>query len=270
MNSYSSDIWGEIPEPESFVELISLITKNTFPGINVSYWRGQSNIDWKIDSSMVRKIKKDARNSNKQNKNLDQSVLYWEKILISEAKKNLYNYDDSGRKLGDIELLAKLQHYGAATRLLDFSKNVLIALWFCVSATDDSDRTGLLLGIDTTVISGMENKFDFEKDYETFVNDVCESEAIWLVDPPANVQRIVSQNSVFLCSKSVTEKHGSFLLPKEECYKKIIAISPKLKEDSLKMLSECFNITPFTIYPDIEGFANAYSVKWPVSKFTRW
>ena len=79
--------------------------------------------------------------------------IYWENILLNEAKKNLHHYDERGRKLGDIELLAKLQHYGAATRLLDFSKNVLIALWFCVSDREYKDKTGLLLGIDTDIVT---------------------------------------------------------------------------------------------------------------------
>lgn len=270
MKTYSSDLWDNIFEPETFVELIDLILKKFKPGLNVRFWRGQANISWKLQPSIVRKIQLDANRKNIKCKELDKSILYWENILLNEAKKNLHHYDERGRKLGDIELLAKLQHYGAATRLLDFSKNVLIALWFCVSDREYKDKTGLLLGIDTDIVSGMENKFDFDESYNHFVDSVCESNNIWLVDSPANVSRISSQHSVFLCSKSVNKKHGTFLVPEEDKYKIVIAISPELKEECLAVLSQQFNITPFTIYPDIEGFANANSSKWELAAFTRW
>lgn len=270
MKKYDSALWGEINEPENFVELITYITQSQKPGINVRYWRGQADITWQLIPSIVRKIKLEEYNQKKTGKELDKSIAYWESILLNEAKKNLYNYDDCGRQLNDIELLAKLQHYGAATRLLDFSKNVLIALWFCASEPNYKDTTGLLLGIDTDVMLGMENKFDFDTNYSAFFNKVCRKEQIYIIDSPAIVSRISAQNSVFLCSKSVDEKYGTFILPNSEWYKKVIAISPVLKNECIKILSECFNITPLTIYPDIEGFANANSTKWRLSEFTRW
>ena len=40
-------------------------------------------------------------------------------------------YDEkNGRKLSHLEMLAELQHYGAATCLMDFSYSAQIALWF--------------------------------------------------------------------------------------------------------------------------------------------
>ena len=270
LKKYDSVLWGEINQPENFIELMTYITQNQKPSINVRYWRGQADITWQLTPSIVRKIKLEEYNRNKSGKELDKSIAYWESILLNKAKKNLYNYDDCGRQLNDIELLAKLQHYGAATRLLDFSKNVLIALWFCIFDPQYKNTTGLLLGIDTDIMSGMENEFDFEINYSDFSNEVSKSNNICIVDSPAIVSRISSQNSVFLCSKSVDDKHGTFMLPDSEWHKKVIAISPQLKSECLKILSECFNITPLTIYPDIEGFANANSTRWKLSEFTRW
>lgn len=270
MKNYDSVLWGEINEPESFVELITEITQNEKQGINVKYWRGQADVAWQLSPSIVRKLQSNGCSRIESGKALDKSIAYWETILLNNAKKSLYNYDERGRQLNDIELLAKLQHYGAATRLLDFSKNVLIALWFCVSEPQYKETTGLLLGIDTDIMSGMENEFDFDTNYSEYFKKIEESNHICLVDSPAIVPRIVSQNSVFLCSRSVNEKYGTFMLPDDKCYKKIIAISPQLKSECITILSECFNITPLTIYPDIEGFANANSTKWSPTEFTRW
>lgn len=270
MKIYESDLWGEVEAPETFIELISLITHNTKPGINVSYWRGQADIAWPLEPSIVRKIKLDGNNKNKSGKELDRSIQFWEERLLTKAKKNLYNYDVHGRELGDIELLAKLQHCGAATRLLDFTKNVLVALWFCASDDRKKNDIGLLIGIDTDVIAGMEDEFIFEKNHAEFFSGVCQSNKIWMVDSPANISRISAQHSVFLCSKSAIENYGTLLLPESKTRRRIIAISPELKIESLRILSECFNITYLTMFPDFEGFAEAHSSKWENSKFTRW
>jgi hypothetical protein len=45
-------------------------------------------------------------------------------------------------KLSDLELLLELQHYGAATGLVDFSRDFLIALWF--AAHDNKGKNGFV------------------------------------------------------------------------------------------------------------------------------
>ncbi|MCR8998507.1 FRG domain-containing protein [Rahnella perminowiae] len=45
----------------------------------------------------------------------------YERDLLLNAWHQGYGYEN-GRKLTDFELLAKLQHHGAATRLIDVSK----------------------------------------------------------------------------------------------------------------------------------------------------
>lgn len=272
MKKYNSSLFGEIDCPETFLELLQLVMQDKAhdsPGINVSYWRGQANINWELNSSITRRILLSYKNISGEN--LDSRILFWEESLLKKAKRNYYNYDERGRLLSDLELLAKLQHHGTATRLLDFSKNVLIALWFCVSDTKNKNETGLMLGINTDIIAGEgEDTFDFQLSYREFFQEVCSSQNIWMVDAPAVVSRISSQSSVFLCSKSVRSKYGYFPLPQEDKYVKIIAISPKLKDSCLKILSECFNLTPYTIFPDIQGFSNANSTQWKMSEFDRW
>jgi hypothetical protein len=48
--------------------------------------------------------------------------------------------------LCELELLARLQHHGAATRLLDCSRNAFVALWF--ACRWEPDRDGVLLGFE--------------------------------------------------------------------------------------------------------------------------
>ena len=48
--------------------------------------------------------------------------------------------------LSGLELLAALQHMGAHTRMLDFTHNALVALWFACLSRDDRD--GRIFGVD--------------------------------------------------------------------------------------------------------------------------
>lgn len=276
MQTFDSAIWGQIPQPEDFIELMSLILENKKgKGQNVSFWRGQAQVEWKLDSSIVRKALKTVPSLTSA-KRLEDIISMGEEMMINKAKKNLLDYDERGRKLSDIELLARLQHFGAATRLVDFSKNVLNALWFCVSDRDLTNDVGILLGIDTDVIAGVgENFFDFKQDYSTFckalerLNHNGKTDVL-MVDAPVTTQRISAQHSVFLCSVCKNSIHGFFQLPEEDKYLKIIAISPTLKKSALDIISSHFDITPYTIFPDIEGFASANSSKWNFYEFDRW
>ena len=260
MENFHSNIWGDVVAPTSFLEIMNYTVDSKK---EVFYWRGQSNISWTVDSSIVRRAK------HEKVSDINRHIGYWEKNLIEDAKQKLYHYGTNGHILSDIELLAKLQHFGASTRLLDFSKNILIALWFC--ASENREKTGLLIGISTNIIRGAgEGRFDFNQNYDDFIEKVLSSKGdIWFIDAPSIVTRITSQSSVFLCSKCIETTYGSFSFPEKKYYS-LIAISPNLKKEIIIVLSKYFNITPYTIFPDIEGFAKANSTQWKFSQFDRW
>jgi hypothetical protein len=44
-----------------------------------------------------------------------------------------------GGRLATVDLFARLQHYGVPTRLIDFSRSVLVALYFAVAENQDVD-----------------------------------------------------------------------------------------------------------------------------------
>lgn len=127
MKVHQCTIWGKIPEPESIEEIIQLALSMSKNYGRVRMWRGQADIDWPIHSGAYRRLK----NSSYSNPN-DKDIRWYEKTLIQQASHKGYHYIN-GRALSDLELLARLQHHGAATRLIDFSKNVLVALFFCVT-----------------------------------------------------------------------------------------------------------------------------------------
>ena len=94
----------------------------------VLIFRGQANRRWPLNSSADRRLQEqDTAPSLSE---------YLTKSLIEPARLEGYAHRQD-KELNDLELLAALQHQGAATCLVDFTFNFHIALWF--ACQDDSE-----------------------------------------------------------------------------------------------------------------------------------
>lgn len=106
----------------NLVTTISSIKNDDLPGDAVIF-RGISNSQYNLVPGLARLNKLD------ENTELE---------LINDF---LTRRPDAFDRLSDFDLLAKMQHYGLPTRLLDFSLNPLVALYFaCESKTTKSGR----------------------------------------------------------------------------------------------------------------------------------
>lgn len=105
-------------------------------------FRGMSNHNWKLEPSYKREFNycKDFENS-----------------MITEIKT--LRPKEFSNELSNFDLLAKLQHFGLPTRLLDFSTNPLVALYF--ACRDNFEETGRVVCTnntsDTSTIDLIEN-----------------------------------------------------------------------------------------------------------------
>ncbi|PEE81779.1 FRG domain-containing protein [Bacillus toyonensis] len=264
MNTVEFDLFGRVVEPENFNELIEIITRDLKPGsTNVKLWRGQGDISWPIHSGAYRRILHANSDFVKE-----EDIIIYEKRLINQARHKGFGYQD-GRILTDIEILAKLQHHGAATRLVDFSKNALIALWFCINSSPS--ETGLLLGVHSSCVGGFESTIHANKnDYNNFADELSSKEYPMLIDPPIVSPRISAQHGLFLYSKVSDSPMGSLKLPNNENDRIFIAIKPHLKEIIKEILMHSFNIRDETIYPDLDGFSAANSTLKSIGDMYRW
>ena len=114
-------------------------------------YRGLADADWEVESSAYRRIRVS------QEEPLPVTFQNYIEQLLNTSGLQGFRYQHD-RKLSDLELLAELQHYGAATCLIDFTENALIALWFAcreelhkdgkvvAMATDDLDKFSTVNG----------------------------------------------------------------------------------------------------------------------------
>lgn len=224
-------------------------------------WRGQSDLDWRIDSAAYRRL-------NKNRPVTEERMRFYEEGLIKAAAHQGYDYEQ-GRKLTDLELLAKLQHHGAATRLIDFSRNLLVALWFACDS--QPEKIGLLLGIHTNHLGGYEGELLNGSYSDVLGDDSLRNHSYpqtW--QPPVVTKRIAAQAAQFLYSSVSDDPAGSLSFEKDADKYLAIALTPKFKKKMLLLLECTFDIRRLTLFPDLDGFSIAHGQGFRVNSNYRW
>lgn len=104
--------------------------------LNRFIFRGQSDINWVLSTSLERQINRLQPNL------LDKDTIpFQEKEMIKEFQWKYPLYSSNGPEKEDlIEWLAIMQHYGSATRLLDFTNSIFVAIYMALydNANDSS------------------------------------------------------------------------------------------------------------------------------------
>ena len=160
--------------------------------------------------------------------------------LIENAR--LIGHDmKNGRVLSDLELLAELQHFGAATCLIDFTRNSLIALWFACQEHSHSKANGKVSAV--LDVFRKVNTVLIKKDIDYFYTS--EGSGIYKWDTMPQNNRIIAQQSVFI--------FGRGRIDPEEC-----VIDKESKSAILKSLKQLVGIAGSSMFPDFDGFARMY------------
>ncbi|MCH8854198.1 MAG: FRG domain-containing protein, partial [Planctomycetes bacterium] len=115
------------------------------------YFRGQLDASWPLSTSIEREYD-------------DVMRLREESRILDEFKRRAHVHLDTVPDANDpLEWLAILQHHGAPTRLLDFTKNVYIAAFFAVAYRREERQTDAALwAVNSGVLKGASTAFVFK------------------------------------------------------------------------------------------------------------
>jgi hypothetical protein len=200
----------------------------------------------------------------------------YEKRLLNVSRLAGHGHSN-GPDLSDLELLAKLQHHDAATRLVDFSSNAFIALWFACRARPDT--WGIVFGAQ---LEGARRVAD-EASLRTPMADLMESAKGEMMAwrPSALSPRIPAQAGFFLwsdvragCSWGSlgNSTWSSPEPPKTSALDErfaAIAVSPDLKLWMARRWSDVLGLSEQALFPDFDGFATANGATQPLD-YTFW
>ena len=228
-------------------------------------FRGQQDARWALLSSLSRYLEAFIP---------DQST--WrtrEERSIRIFRRKAHNYlSDSSVLDNDLRCLALMQHHGAPTRLLDFTKSAFVAAFFAMenavtdaavfalntpklwNATPFMSPTLSRDAIDPRRKGNFENYF--------LQND---NRVIWIGEPTEMDKRLVAQSGTMVVPGVLDRSLNEILdqYPSQGTLIKKIVLPRHMRDEAMKALYR-MNITNATLFPDLDGLARSMRMEMEV------
>ena len=204
-------------------------------------FRGVPNEEYGIQASAYRRVPENDQNSE------DKGFPTFVEInmaLIREARLRGYDQKD-GQHFSDLEILANLQHFKAATCLTDFTYSAQVALWFaCAQDSKTSDFTnGKVFAVRMDADRFIEIEPDSLTEPLPYFLDSNEPQ-LYHWQPRQQNSRILAQQSIFFFGHYEFEEDAACVIQKDK------------KDDIRTELERVSGITEIRLFPDFEGFAS--------------
>ena len=211
--------------------------------------RGVSNKDYPIEASTYRRLKDEKGEfRNEENKSAERlRQINWE--MIEDANRHKHGWENEQRP-PDLNLLAKLQHSGAATCLIDFTKNPLVALWMACRKSGSGSVDGRIYAVEIGPRSPFQSIGSDEarnmKINDFFQDSEKTGDRFFQWQPDYQDNRMLAQQSIFLFGGGWGEIKSS-----KDC-----VISKQHKQEIWDSLKKSAGISEDILFPDFEGFAS--------------
>ena len=218
----------------NIVDLFRFV-KNCCDGKSIVY-RGQP-----IDRDLLPKIARVKLISPK-----DKS----ERLMFDSFTRMSHPHLTEGRKT-QVEMLAIAQHHGMATRLLDWSNNPMVALWFAVDKAPAKDEKG---NVENGVLWALDIS-ELETISESETLDPFEINRTMIFRPKHIVARIISQFGIFTIHHYDHGEGGWVALNRNREFQNKLTkvIIPSCIFHDLRKELDRFGFNPATMFPDLEG-----------------
>ena len=239
---------------EKYLTKIREVTSR--PGIYA--YRGHSDSKWPLHSGATRRLINQAGLGILKEPNFHQLYIsYHRDSLLEPARTQGFGIEE-GYIVSDLQLLAKVQHFGAATGLLDFTWDPLIALWFSCRSNSNNDGKVFVINTSDAIRLARAPSDERERTMKTSLRMDDNSPGLLYWEPMLSgdaTSRILRQRSVFII--------GRPLIPD---YPDVIAEITIAKDDKQAILKDLqvLDTSHTSLFRDLFGFSQAESVSWPI------
>jgi hypothetical protein len=217
-------------------------------------WRGQQCSDWKLESSLARRI----RHKKAPTK-------FFEVVQLKRFKDAARGRRGTNpAKLEDNEWWALGQHFGLATPLLDWTVSPYVALYFAFADPDHKAQT------EHRCVFALQRQLIKQRTTENSKREGNSSKGITFFEPESDENsRVLSQRGLFSISPVHTTiddwVQDNFKNPTSTILLKILLPNGE-RENCLKMLNR-MNINHLTLFPDLIGAAQYANVHLDVLNY---
>ncbi len=259
---------------------ISNLYEETLKSSGQWIFRGQRNATWGLRSSLERQIDT-FRIAQAETLDLEQG-------LLRRFQRQCHHYfGDAPKRKDYLEWFALMQHYGAPTRLLDWTYSFFAALFFALDNLVDDDRNKdsyscAVWALNTewikqpfeSVLSSYPDVLSEWKNDEGILRPITyrniflhqnQISLVGVVTPQRMNQRLVIQQGTFLCPGDVSKSFEDNLIAlmskdkdraKANFIKLTITIDSSTWKEFLLRLHH-MNMNSASLYPGLEGFARS-------------
>ena len=213
-------------------------------------FRGQANAKWPLQSSAYRRL------LNRKMKHPELAGFLFTGYLHERVNEMMMRFSAHGGQQ-PLEVMALMQHHGAATGLIDFTESALAALWF--ACKDEQGKSGKVVAVrldDGDKIQEIKKRKDIEGSLEDFF-PIHPDKKLWAWRPGDGDSRMVTQQSFFIFGRpGIGDEfiNDEFLVSAEE------------KGPYVEIL-ERMGVSENFIFSDFSGFsvANASGKGYPLN-----
>jgi hypothetical protein len=183
---------------------------------------------------------------------------YTEQKMLNDFKKKLPNFLQ-GEIRSEWDYLAICQHHGLATRLLDWTQNPLIALWFACNSPFMNGSHSIIWAFATNTTS----IFDFN---EVGTSSPFDIDTTKIISPNWVAKRIANQSGLFTIHRpEVSDNNLVFkTLNEDETFEPmpIKFIIPKIVRKELIKQLNVYGINHSSVFPDLDGLCKSLNYQY--------
>lgn len=269
----SSEGRADDSSPESRFEVRHLASWSEFvhladsPELDGWAFRGQEDAEWPLFSSLSRYLRKFVPDQGRWGEQEHRGI----RIFIRKA----HHFVADPRALSDdLRTLALMQHHGAPTRLLDFTKSPYAAAFF---ALEKASGDAAVWAVNTPVLANIKHRIKGRtaRMRNRDQIDPRRDGNFWTYFQ-RNVHEIVWTGEPFEMDRRLTAQSGTFLLPgvlhmpaeeilarypnSRELLVKIVLPAATVRSAAMRALYR-MNLTNATLFPDLDGLARSIGLE---------
>jgi hypothetical protein len=212
-------------------------------------FRGHRSPSWKLEPSLERTAKR-----------CGVGIIDYECQIFREFQRHAHSYVGRvPKELDTIEWLAFMQHYGAPTRLLDFTYSFWIALFF---AFEDAESDCAVVALNPQSLAQNRPGLDYNKVVRDNIEQGANADDFLYANVPFYTnERLAIQKGTFVFSLNLARTFESLVQEKQKEYEQLtvaFSIFPEIR----RKLNE-FNCNSRVLFPGIDGYSRYFKNHTP-------